>query len=282
MNRRQLRLFVLGATIAPFWLFPKVSHAQLNRGFDQVAEVYTTGDERNRQNDLWVMEVQMKRVRMITVPITDPLTGEVHEEQIWYLAYRATTRPIGSQEDTSDTAPVNTLDAILEPPQFIPEFTLMVYDDPAEQISDQDQIYVDVVLPEAVAVINEIETQRVDPVTGVRLQRDPLMKDSVSVIQDVPPPAEPGDPNEKWIYGVATWRGVDPDTDYFKIILSGFSNGYEVLPGADGEDVFWHKVLVQEVTRLGDRFDPNLWEFKYPKPAEWTYRPESGIGRGTP
>jgi hypothetical protein len=224
----------------------------------------------------------MKRVRMITVPITDPVTGDVREEQIWYLAYRATSRPIGTQEDNSDTAPVNALDQILEPPKFIPEFTLMVYDDPAEQISDQDQIYVDVILPEAVAVINEIETQRVDPITGVRLPRDPELKDSVSVIQNVPAPAEPGAPDEEWIYGVATWRGVDPDTDYFKIILSGFSNGYEIVPGPDGSDMFMHKVLVQEVTRLGDRFDPNLWEFKYPGPAEWIYRPESPIGGARP
>lgn len=272
LNRRQfVRLLAIAATIAPLWSSAAPCQAQLTRGFDQVAEVYTTGDERNRQNDLWVMEVQIKRVRMITVPITDPVTGETRNEQIWYLVYRAANRPIGSQQDDSDTVPVNTLDPILEPAKFIPEFTLMVYDDPAEQISDQDQIYVDVILPEAVAAINRVEARRTS---------DPLLKDSVSVIQNVPEPADAGDPEEQWIYGVATWRGVDPDTDYFKIILSGFSNGYEIIPGPDGEDVFWRKVLVQEVTRLGDRFDPHLWEFKYPDPAEWIYRPES-VGDST-
>lgn len=275
-NRRQfVQSLAITALSASFWFSGTECHAQVTRGFDQVAEVYTTGEERNRQKDLWVLEVQLKPVRMVTIPITDPATGKKHDEQIWYLAYRVANRPIGTQHDDSDTAPVNTLDKILEPPKFIPEFTLMVYDNPAEQISDQDQIYVDTILPEAVAAINEIETQRVDPITGLRVQRDPLLMDSVSVVQSVPPAAAAGDAGEQWIYGVAVWRGVDPDTDYFKIILSGFSNGYEIKPGPDGNDVFWRKVLVQEVTRLGDRFDPNLWEFKYSKPAEWTYRPES-------
>jgi hypothetical protein len=266
-HRRQfVQSLAIAAMNVPLLFSGAPCHAQVTRGFDQVVEAYTTGEERNRQKDLWVLEVQMKPVRLLTVPITDPATGEQHNEQIWYLAYRAANRSIGTQQDDSDTAPVNALDKVLEPPKFIPEFTLMVYDNPADQISDQDQIYVDAILPEAVAAINRVEAHR---------PTDPLLKDSVSVVQEVPPATAAGDAGEQWVYGVATWRGVDPDTDYFKVILSGFSNGYQIVPGANGENEFWRKVLVQEFTRLGDRFDPNLKEFKFAGPAEWTYRPES-------
>lgn len=275
-HRRRFWLLSLGVTIASLSVPARPCQAQLNRGFNQVIEVYTTGDERNRQNDLWVLEVHLKPMRLITVPITDAATGEVRDEQIWYLPYRAVNRPIDTRQDTSDTTPVNTLDAIRQPAKFIPEFTLMVYDDPVEQISDVDQIYMDEILPEAVAAINKVETQRVDPVTGTRVQRDPLMKNSVSVIQDIAGAAADGDPGEEWIYGVATWRGVDPDTDFFKVILSGFSNGYEIVAGPDGSETFWRKVLIQEFTRPGDRFDPNLKEFKFAD-TEWTYRPEAPL-----
>jgi hypothetical protein len=251
--------------VASSWIPGQFCHAQGTRGFDQVVEVYTTGDERNRQKDLWALEVQMKPVRLITVEITDPETGDARSEQIWYLVYRAINRPIGTQLEASETEPINTLDAIRQPPKFMPEFTLMVYDDPVEQISEQDQIYVDEILPEAVAAINRVEARRTS---------DPLLRNSVSIINDVPDAVAAGDPAEDWSYGVATWRGVDPDTDFFKVILSGFSNGYSIVEGPGGEDLYLRKVIVQEFTRLGDRFDPNLREFDFAAPAEWNYRPE--------
>ena len=178
LNRRQfVQLLGAGATLASFWIPGRPCHAQGTRGFDRVVEVYTTGDERNRQKDLWAFEIQMKPVRLTTVEITDPETGEVREEVIWYLAYRTINRPIGTQLEASDAAPINTLDTIRQTPKFMPEFTLMVYDDPAEQISNQDQIYIDEILPEAVAAINRVEARRTS---------DPLLRDSVSVIDDVP------------------------------------------------------------------------------------------------
>ena len=196
LNRRQfVQVLGAGATLAAFWNSGAPCHAQGTRGFDQVVEVYTTGDERNRQKDLWAFEIQMKPMRLLTVEITDPETGEPSEQQIWYLAYRAINRPIGTQLEVSETAPVNALDSIRQPPKFMPEFTLMVYDDPVEQISSQDQIHIDEILPEAVAVINRVEARR---------SSDPLFRDSVSVITDVAAPVASGDPAEDWIYGVAT------------------------------------------------------------------------------
>lgn len=245
--------------------------AQATRGFSQVAEVLATGEERNRQRDLWVLEVHFKPMRMIFVDITDPKTNEKRRDQIWYLAYKMVNRPISGQQDDTDTRPVNELDPIPQRPKVIPEFTLIAYDNPQTEIPNA--VYMDEVLPEAVAAINRIETRR---------PSDPLLKDTVSVIRDLPDPAEKGDDNAEWIYGVATWRNVDPDTDFFKVIVSGISNGYERRTGPGGEDLLWRKVLIQKFDRRGDRFDPEQIEFEFNGAPTWDYQPDASAATAGP
>ncbi len=50
-------------------------------------------------------------------------------------------------------------------------------------------------------------------------------------MQTVPPatPEDKGDENA--IYGVAMFRGVDRETDFFTIYMAGFSNGYRYVDG---------------------------------------------------
>lgn len=233
-------------------LAPRPAAAQqLTRGFDQIAPAQAFGEELNRQRDLWVMEVQFKPMRMVVVNITDPKTGETAPEQIWYLAYRTVNRPV-TVRVADDTEPVNTLDPLPGPRMFLPKFTLITYDDPNTEIPSQ--ITVDEVLPEAVEAIRRIE-------------RAPL-QDSVSVVQNLPEPVPHDQVEVPWVYGIATWRGIDPETDFFKIVLHGFSNGYETRG-----DQTWRKVLVQRFSRPGDRFDPNQTEFFFTGKPQWTYLP---------
>lgn len=236
---------------------PRFVAAETTRGFDQIAASTATLTEQNRQRGLWVLEVQMKPMRMVWVdlPTAD---GGSRRDQIWYLAYRATNRPLLRPEG-DDTEPVNELDPVPQKPLFIPELTLVTYDDPARQ--EPVQALRDVVLPPAVAAINQREAHR---------PGEPVLKDTVSVIQPVPDAAA-DDADAQWIYGVATWRGVDPDTDFFKVILDGFTNGYEKREGADGQPELWRKVLVQEFVRPGDRFDPNQAEFGFAGKPKWEY-----------
>ena len=56
--------------------------------------------------------------------------------------------------------------------------------------------------------------------------------------------------------------------------MRGFSNGYELRGGDDNNTVTWRKALVQQVTRRGDRFDPDQVEFEYVTPPEWVYLPD--------
>lgn len=258
IDRRQClqRAAALAGALA---LGPQVGWAETTRGFDQIAPSTAPLTEQNRQRGLWVLEVQLKPMRLVWVdlPTAD---GKTKREQIWYLAYRATNRPL-VRPAGDDTAPINELDPVPQKPLFIPEFTLITYDDPAEQ--QPVQVLRDVVLPPAVTAINRRESHR---------PGEPVLSDTVSVIQPVPDPA--GDnADAQWIYGVATWRGVDPDTDFFKVVLDGFSNGYEVREGANGRKQLWRKVLVQEFARPGDRFDPNQAEFGFSGKPRWDFQP---------
>jgi hypothetical protein len=250
---------MLGALAAA----PRLSWAETVRGFEQIAPATTSLTEQKRQRGLWVLEVQMKPMRLIWVNNPTATGDETKREQIWYLAYRAVNRPL-TQPSNDDTDPVNELDPVPEKPIFIPELTLVTYDDPDKPV--QVQVLRDVVMPPAVAAINQIESHR---------PGEPVLKDTVSVIQPVPDLAtSPAD--EKWIYGVATWRGVDPNTDYFSVILDGFTNGYEKRKNANGQDELWRKVLVQKFARPGDRFDPNQAEFGFSGKPTWEYQPGGG------
>ncbi|MEW4528894.1 hypothetical protein [Maioricimonas sp. JC845] len=239
------------------------AQAQGERGFVQNAPAIANGEELNRQPDLWVMELQLKPMRMTWVEVTDPETGETSREQIWYLAYRTLNRPLATREESDDKTPVIELDPVPSQHRLIPEFVLVTYDDRSTEVPGQ--ILMDEVIPQAVTDINRIERRR---------DSDPVYKDSVSIIQQVPDVVSEESDDQPWVYGVATWRGVDPDTDFFKVIFKGFSNGYFVRKTGD-EAMIWRKVLVQKFLRRGDRFDPNQKEFEFDGPASWEYLPDT-------
>jgi hypothetical protein len=233
------------------------------RGFNTVAPAVASGLERQRQPDMYVFEVQFKPLRMIFVDVTDPKTGAVERQQVWYLVYRAVNRSFETRADDTDTKPVNVLDPLPGPSQFIPEFTLITHDRPDSDFPVHEHL--GEVVPEVTAAINQVERRR---------PSDPLFLDGVSIVQPVPGTFPPEESNVDWIYGVAMWRNVDPDTDFFRVVIRGFSNAYERRPGPDGQPVTWRKTLVQRFIRRGDRYDPNQIEFEHHGPPEWVYLPD--------
>lgn len=244
-------LFVVASIAFAFSLNAATLFAQ--RGFEQTARATTEGDERTEQPGIWVMEVQMKPVRVIWTDITDPKTNETKKEQVWYLVYRAINRPV-QRPGEAETTPQNPKAKEPGKPHFIPSFTLVTKD------GEQQQAVQDEILPEALKDILKVE-------------RQPL-KDSVDVVRVVPDPtkAEANDANS--IYGIATFRGIDPATDRFVIYMTGFSNGYKKTKGPNGEDIFQRKTLKQEFWRPGDRFDVDSKEFRFQGDAEWVYSPD--------
>ena len=230
----------------------------LERGFVVAIKPYTTGVEIARQNQIWEMEVQFKPMRFVTTNVP----GKKETEQVWYLAYRAITRPLVKSEVGADVDPVNATDPPPGPHLFVPHMTLITYDDPATEIPAQ--IIVDRVLPGAVKKINVVE--RPDSPEHAYL-------DAVSIVRKVPDPVPVDAELQPWINGVATWSGVDPKTDFFKVIFQGFSNVFEVR-GEGDEKRTWRKVLVQKFSRRGDEFDPDQLEFKFEDKPFWEYQPD--------
>lgn len=232
--------------------------APLTRGFEKALPAVISNEEFVRQRDVWAMEVQFKQVRLVWVELPDPLTGEKKLEPVWYLVWRAINRPVSGRL-SQDTQPVNLLDPLPGPTQFIPEFTLIVYDKPDLEIPEQTLS--DQIIPEALVKIREVERME--------------LKDTVSVVQDLPEPVELDAEEQPWIYGVATWRGVDPETDFFNIMLAGFSNAYQITDAEGARPQVWRKAIVQRFSRPGDRFDPDLRDFRFSGNPEWVYRPDS-------
>lgn len=238
--------------------FSTSAWAQLTRGFDKVVAAGVQNVDLSRQPDLWMMEVQFKPMRLVFVDLPDRQTGEIRQEQIWYLPWRSIVRKVDHREP-DEAAPVNTLDSLPGPRRFIPELTLITYDDPQSEIPAQ--ILHDEILPQAMEQIRKIE-------------RAPHLN-STQVIQDLPDEVAPDAEEQPWIYGAATWRGVDPETDFFKVILAGFTNAYEIRKSDDGAQQTWRKVIIQKFARPGDRFDPNQREFQFVGDPVWTLQPDA-------
>ncbi len=267
-----IRLIAGGFVVLCFGNVSPAVHAQataalVTRGFDTTAAAIANGEERQRQPDLHVFEVQFKSVRMLYANVTNPQTGEIQRQQIWYLCYRAVNRSLATRADETDTKPANVLDPPPGPTQFIPEFTLVTYDRPGSEIPTHE--YLGEIVPEVLAAINQSERRRAS---------DPVFLDAVSIVQPLPQAVPADESDADWIYGVAVWPNVDPETDFFKVIMRGFSNGYERRQGDNGEAVTWRKTLVQNFARRGDRFDPNQIEFEIVGPPEWVYLPDVASG----
>jgi len=241
-----------------------VADAQVTRGFDRSARAGVTAVELSRQPDYWAMDVEFKPVRLVWVDEVNPTTGEKTRHQVWYLAWRSIVRQLPGKADADDR-PVNKLDPLPGPRKFIPQLTLVTYSDPASEIPNQ--ILHDEILPAAMTQIRQTERDQ--------------YQDMVAVVQDLPEPVASDVEDQKWIYGATTWKGVDPNTRFFKIIFGGFTNSYEVRGEQGEQPQIWRKVIVQRFHRPGDRFDPNSREFLYSGDPTWVLQPDAAPAQTT-
>ncbi|MCG6155978.1 hypothetical protein [Rubinisphaera margarita] len=240
-------LFVLSLAM------PSGVQAQSNEGFVQNVAPSTQGNERSRQKSLWVMEVDMKPLRVIWVDQPNPQTGQMERQLYLYLCYRAMNRPVPAPT-VRETEPQNRIDPEPNPPYFIPEFTLVATD------TDERQILHDQILPEVQAAINAKERR--------------TYKNSVTIVQPVPEATEEAPNNSNALFGVAIFSGIDPGVDRYTLYMGGFSNGYRAVPGPDGQLQLERKTIQQKFWRPGDEFDPNSLEFRFDEEPTWVYRPD--------
>jgi hypothetical protein len=203
-------------------------------------------------------------MRMIFLDSTDPATGQTKKDQIWYLAYRAINRPLPNRKVDDEVTPRNEVEPRPGKDKFIPEFTLVTFEDPKREVPAE--VYHDIVMPAVVRRANVLER---------RISSDPKFLDSVSVVQDLPDEVAPDAEDQPYVYGVAVWKNVNPDRDFIRVIMRGFSNGYQTVTGPDEKPVTSRKVIVQDFLRRGDRFDPNQAEFLFDGNPRWDYQPDA-------
>ena len=233
---------------------PAQVFAQGDEGFRHKITPVATGVERYRQASLWVMEVQLKQMRLIWVDMPDAKTKEVKPELFYYLCYRAINRPIEAPA-MRETEPRNRKEPEPGPTFFIPEFTLVPTD------SDKQQVFLDTIVPRVVKEINRKERRQ--------------YKNSVTVVGAVPEPTTDKINDDNSIYGVAVFRGIDPQVDRFTIYMNGFSNGYQVSKGPDGSPLVMRKTILQKVWRPGDKFDVESLEIGFIGEPTWMFRPDA-------
>ena len=257
-NHRLAGLLLVFLFVALFQ--PVGTRAQQNNknGFEVTLAATASSKELNFQEDLWVLEVSFKRMRMIPVDITDPKTGKQNREYVMYLVYKAVNRPLIRRIDTTPFKPQNDEDRI-PTHQFVPEATLVTED------NNLQHIYVETIIPEAQKIIQRRESRK---------PSDPVYKNSVDIVGDVPEITPYDAKSEKALYGILMWRGVDPKADFFTVYLTGFNSYYEKIKGPDGEDLIVRRVIQQQYWRPGDRFDQNEKEFRHRGEPKWIDRPD--------
>lgn len=218
MSRLQLPVMVCCLLAVSLSGFAQDSNALVTQGFDFSIPAYTSGEERQAQPNLWVYSLRFKSVRMMEIEVTDPKTKELRKELVYYLVYEAINREIERNAEDPATTPANAFDAPPGPELFVPEVTFVIEDEVTELLSSNyKRVLRDEVIPEA--------QKRIEARERIKL------RNSVQAVGPVPAASAKDDPKPNAYYGVALFRNVDPKMDFFRLVFSGFSNGYKLVKG---------------------------------------------------
>ncbi len=209
------------------------------------------------RRQIWALEFGFKPLRMLEVDVPQA-DGTVVPRKVYYLVYYVKNngshlnpkpQPDAQGNVIYDTQPVNhTI-------RFFPSFVL--------QAHDVDRAYLDELIPAALEPI--------------RLREDPnrTFYDSVSISSVTIPVSSPYEDNSVW--GIATWTGVDPRSDFFSVFVQGLTNAYrwQDPPGAfragDAPMTgrrFTFKTLQLNFWRAGDAIDTREDEIRFGVPNQ--------------
>jgi hypothetical protein len=155
---------------------------------------------------VWTLEFSFQPLRMTYVDLPQP-NGEVASELVWYMVYKVRNtglhlNPVGKPDQYGHV--LYDVEQANHEVRFFPELTLECF--------DLKKAYVDRVLPLAVEKIQVAEKP------GVKLHN------SVEISEiNIPVSTEQEDHS---VWGVATWIGVDPRTDFFAVFVQRLTNAY--------------------------------------------------------
>jgi hypothetical protein len=207
------------------------------------------------RRQVWALEFGFKPMRMLDVAVRGS-DGQTRTQRVWYLVYYVKNQgrhlnPTPERDEQGHE--LYTPKPVNHSVRFFPSFQL--------QCHDVDQAYLDEVIPSAIEVI--------------RKREDPNRKfyDSVNISSVQIPVSTEFEDNSVW--GIATWTGVDPRSDFFSVFVQGLTNAYrwqdaEAAAGADTAPLagrrFSHKTLQLNFWRPGDAEDPSEEEIRYGVP----------------
>jgi hypothetical protein len=248
-------------------------HPELN--FDpELNEITATVFEQAKKVTLryriWSLEFAFKPLRMVYVDVPEP-PGVIRRKLVWYLVYRvrntgAHLEPV-PQEDAAGhitytmEKPATTPTGIPGMPDgrafFFPHFVLEgeFYD--TQSRSYVRRAYLDRIIPEARAVIQQREDPLIPLYNSVEMMRRPLAQPAT--------PDEVTDANTAW--GVVTWTDVNPNIDFASIYVQGLTNAFEFNDKPDGSGaIYRHKTLQLNFWRPGDAYLEHEKEIRYGVP----------------
>lgn len=191
------------------------------------------------RGDVHCLEFAFKPVRMI----------EVNGKLVWYLLYRVRylggdLRPDRSKDNYGNEIYANPQAVSAEWVRFFPSFVL-------NSLSVKKE-YLDRVNPEAKALIAAKERVGKPVFDTLEMQRQRITRSTEAVN------------NEYW--GVATWDGVDADTDFFSVRVRGLTNAQKLE--TRGEKIgYLQKMLVLHFSRPGDAVNEIEDTIRYGIPA---------------
>jgi hypothetical protein len=136
---------------------------------------------------------------------------------------------------------------------FFPQFSL--------QSHEFNKEYLDRVIPTAIPLIQQREDPNTPLQSTVEISRTNIPVD--------------GGPDDRGVWGVATWEDVDPRIDFFSVYVQGLTNAYRFVdppnayqkgdPPGTGR-VFYTKTLQLNFWRAGDMLNPTEEEIHYGLP----------------
>jgi hypothetical protein len=194
------------------------------------------------------LEFAFKPVRTIEVSL--PSDQGLEKQLVWYMVYRVRYlgndhQPAVEQDEYGNQVYGLPKSVNASWVRFIPLFTL-------ETKGKIQQRLLDEVLPTAIAAIESRE----------RVGR-PLF-DSIAIQQKKIGVADEGADQSVW--GVATWTGVDPRTDFFTVEVRGLTNAQQIIQ--EGQNYRYpQKTLVLNFFRPGDGTQPSEDVIRYGVPA---------------
>ena len=139
-----------------------------------------------------------------------------------------------------------------KPVRFVPQFVL--------HATDADVYYPDRIIATAM-----------DPIRNREDPRRRLLNTVQISDVEIPPSAE-GEDNS--VYGVVTWRDIDPATDKFSVYIKGLTNAYRIKTDEDTGDWkgYIRKTLQLNFWRPGDEFFEHEGEIRIGAPGDVDYR----------